>query len=188
MEHAARRCTLLICYSDCGCPRSPSRHCSISRSQLEACRHPPCGQASSFNLAGSAGMPFTPRQDIRTELPLATRSRGCPGRVSCPIQIAACAAISGSMRNKVRADMEFGPLAAVDSRKLGGHWRGLPTPGEVAEWLKAADCKSARASVRWFESSPLHHSPMRIFQASPNCARSAQLEFQSKFEGFPGFG
>jgi hypothetical protein len=28
----------------------------------------------------------------------------------------------------------------------------------VAEWLKAADCKSARASVRWFESSPLHHS------------------------------
>src|SRR6185503_18778478 len=30
--------------------------------------------------------------------------------------------------------------------------------GEVAEWLKAADCKSARASVRWFESSPLHHS------------------------------
>jgi replicative superfamily II helicase len=32
----------------------------------------------------------------------------------------------------------------------------LPAPGEVAEWLKAADCKSARASVRWFESSPLH--------------------------------
>jgi hypothetical protein len=31
------------------------------------------------------------------------------------------------------------------------------TYGEVAEWLKAADCKSARASVRWFESSPLHH-------------------------------
>ena len=35
-------------------------------------------------------------------------------------------------------------------------WRALPS-GEVAEWLKAADCKSARASVRWFESSPLHH-------------------------------
>ena len=35
--------------------------------------------------------------------------------------------------------------------------RRLPGPrGEVAEWLKAADCKSARASVRWFESSPLH--------------------------------
>lgn len=29
--------------------------------------------------------------------------------------------------------------------------------GQVAEWLKAADCKSARASVRWFESSPVHH-------------------------------
>ena len=37
-------------------------------------------------------------------------------------------------------------------------WRPLPAPGEVAEWLKAADCKSARASVRWFESSPLHQS------------------------------
>ena len=31
--------------------------------------------------------------------------------------------------------------------------------GQVAEWLKAADCKSARASVRWFESSPVHHQP-----------------------------
>ena len=31
--------------------------------------------------------------------------------------------------------------------------------GQVAEWLKAADCKSARASVRWFESSPVHHNP-----------------------------
>ncbi len=31
--------------------------------------------------------------------------------------------------------------------------------GQVAEWLKAADCKSARASVRWFESSPVHHPP-----------------------------
>ncbi len=29
--------------------------------------------------------------------------------------------------------------------------------GEVAEWLKAADCKSAPGRVRRFESSPLHH-------------------------------
>ena len=29
--------------------------------------------------------------------------------------------------------------------------------GEVAEWLMAADCKSALLRVRWFESSPLHH-------------------------------
>ncbi len=28
--------------------------------------------------------------------------------------------------------------------------------GEVAEWLMAADCKSALLRVRWFESSPLH--------------------------------
>ena len=26
----------------------------------------------------------------------------------------------------------------------------------MAEWLKAADCKSARVSVRWFESTPVH--------------------------------
>jgi hypothetical protein len=31
------------------------------------------------------------------------------------------------------------------------------THGQVAEWLKAADCKSARESVRWFESNPVHH-------------------------------
>jgi hypothetical protein len=30
------------------------------------------------------------------------------------------------------------------------------TLGEVAEWLMAADCKSALLRVRWFESSPLH--------------------------------
>ena len=29
--------------------------------------------------------------------------------------------------------------------------------GRVAEWLMAADCKSARESVHWFESSPFHH-------------------------------
>src|SRR5687767_1698370 len=40
-------------------------------------------------------------------------------------------------------------------------WPACRTPGEVAEWLKAADCKSARASVRWFESSPLHQHPPR---------------------------
>jgi hypothetical protein len=28
----------------------------------------------------------------------------------------------------------------------------------VAEWLKAADCKSARVRVRRFESYPLHHT------------------------------
>ena len=30
--------------------------------------------------------------------------------------------------------------------------------GGVAEWLKAADCKSARVSVRRFESYPHHHT------------------------------
>ena len=65
-------------------------------------------------------------------------------------------------------------LTRVDTPDLRRHMARLPDRhachplgrlerdkprGEVAEWLKAADCKSARASVRWFESSPLHHFP-----------------------------
>ena len=46
-------------------------------------------------------------------------------------------------------------LAVLDH--LPGWSCARQASGEVAEWLKAADCKSARASVRWFESSPLHH-------------------------------
>ena len=45
----------------------------------------------------------------------------------------------------------------VDSARRPPLGAPSPSPGEVAEWLKAADCKSARESVRWFESSPLHH-------------------------------
>src|SRR6187402_841034 len=41
-------------------------------------------------------------------------------------------------------------------------WRACLAPGEVAEWLKAADCKSARASVRWFESSTLHQPSLKL--------------------------
>ena len=53
---------------------------------------------------------------------------------------------------------------ALTGERGGGIGRGFPhvirpgggTDGQVVEWLKAADCKSARASVRWFESSPVH--------------------------------
>ena len=31
--------------------------------------------------------------------------------------------------------------------------------GGVPEWLKGADCKSAGARLRWFESNPLHQNP-----------------------------
>lgn len=51
-------------------------------------------------------------------------------------------------------DTEF--AAAKLTRRSGAAIWPLAS-GEVAEWLKAADCKSARASVRWFESSPVHH-------------------------------
>ncbi len=35
--------------------------------------------------------------------------------------------------------------------------------GEVAEWSMAADCKSARVSVRRFKSCPLHQLHQIIF-------------------------
>ena len=50
-----------------------------------------------------------------------------------------------------------GILTRVDRHPSARHMARLPHRGQVAEWLKAADCKSARASVRWFESSPVHH-------------------------------
>jgi hypothetical protein len=45
----------------------------------------------------------------------------------------------------------------------------------VAEWLKAADCKSARDSVRWFESSPLHHEPDHRTRFSDRSAHAAAV-------------
>ena len=42
-----------------------------------------------------------------------------------------------------------------DEGSIAWHNPGF-TLGEVAEWLMAADCKSALLRVRWFESSPLH--------------------------------
>ena len=47
-----------------------------------------------------------------------------------------------------------------DKKEYAKHikpWHNLRfTKGEVAEWLMAADCKSALLRVRWFESIPLH--------------------------------
>ena len=58
---------------------------------------------------------------------------------------------------------------------------GVPH-GRVAEWLKAADCKSARVSVHWFESSPFHHPPAggsglilsRLIRQPPGCGPAHQ--------------
>ena len=36
--------------------------------------------------------------------------------------------------------------------------------GQVAEWLKAADCKSALVRVHRFESYPVHHYSKKIAQ------------------------
>src|SRR5437868_13081746 len=63
----------------------------------------------------------------------------------------------------------------VDTPKPRPHLARLPAPGEVAEWLKAADCKSARASVRWFESSPLHQPPHALLKQVPDVASSPRF-------------
>ena len=48
-------------------------------------------------------------------------------------------------------------LRAKLAAKIKFAWHNLRfARGEVAEWLMAADCKSALLRVRWFESSPLH--------------------------------
>jgi hypothetical protein len=51
----------------------------------------------------------------------------------------------------------------------------------VAEWLKAADCKSARDSVRWFESSPLHHEPDHRTRFSDRSAYAAAVRAAGLF-------
>ena len=67
-----------------------------------------------------------------------------------------------SARERELAGRHTAP-SRVDTTMPRRHVARLPSPGEVAEWLKAADCKSARASVRWFESSPLHHHKIGRF-------------------------
>src|SRR5438309_8525919 len=65
--------------------------------------------------------------------------------------------------------------------------------GEVAERLKAADCKSARASVRWFESSPLHHPksgsflPLQLHSKNGMSPEYRFRRFHVVFLGFPPF-
>src|SRR4051794_14183834 len=63
-------------------------------------------------------------------------------------------------------------MERVDTHRARRHMARLPSPGEVAEWLKAADCKSARASVRWFESSHLHqHTRIDLARNGPDRRR-----------------
>ena len=90
----------------------------------------------------------------RVRFPSPAPRKGCPG--------------TGEHRAPERSDgRQPFALTRVDTAMARRHMARLPDlpgcrpgpRGEVAEWLKAADCKSARASVRWFESSPLHHHP-----------------------------
>ena len=55
--------------------------------------------------------------------------------------------------------------------------------GEVAEWTKAADCKSAGASLRRFESFPPHHDGLVFVHAGvAQLARASA--FQAEGRGF----
>ncbi len=49
--------------------------------------------------------------------------------------------------------------------------------GEMAEWLMAADCKSALLRVRWFESSSLHQAVL-AFAGVGSCGSSSMVERQ----------
>ena len=57
--------------------------------------------------------------------------------------------------------MRYWVWRSIDNVAIGALPRALVTAvttrGGVPEWLKGADCKSARVRLRWFESSPLHH-------------------------------
>src|SRR4029078_3846882 len=59
--------------------------------------------------------------------------------------------------------------------------------GEVPEWLKGADCKSAASWLRRFESSPLHHWSAAV-SGRTRKAGVAQLvrasAFQAEGRGF----
>jgi hypothetical protein len=57
--------------------------------------------------------------------------------------------------------------------------------GEVAEWTKAADCKSAGASLRRFESFPPHFLAIRLFSKKAGVAQLARASaFQAEGRGF----
>jgi hypothetical protein len=55
--------------------------------------------------------------------------------------------------------------------------------GEVAEWTKAADCKSAGASLRRFESFPPHHRGL-IFSHAGVAQLARASAFQAEGRGF----
>ena len=82
-------------------------------------------------------------------------------------------ALTGKRRFAKGAPLGEGPQGVSDVISLR---REQASPcGQVAEWLKAADCKSARASVRWFESSPVHHNLPKKPYKSRVCGRFANF-------------
>ena len=79
------------------------------------------------------------------------------------------------------------PIASFEDASCGG--RSTPS-GEVPEWPKGADCKSAGVSLRRFESSPLHHplrarSERRVQRTYAGIAQLVRASaFQAEGRGF----
>ena len=64
---------------------------------------------------------------------------------------------------------------------------GPAEQGEVPEWLKGADCKSAASWLRRFESSPLHHSFLAVWwsdEKGGNSSIGRASAFQAEGRGF----
>ena len=64
---------------------------------------------------------------------------------------------------------------------------GPAEQGEVPEWLKGADCKSAASWLRRFESSPLHHSFFVVGwsgEKGGNSSIGRASAFQAECRGF----
>ena len=78
-----------------------------------------------------------------------------------------------------------GSIPIASFAHASGHSRRAS--GEVPEWPKGADCKSAGVSLRRFESSPLHRRPMLAGIAQLARASAFQAEgrgFESRFPLF----
>ena len=120
-------------------PRSSRARLTAATGEWQ-CQGPPrCGCSSMVEQKPS-------KLTTRVRFPSPAPNANVPGHTEV---------LAHARRIAERGDSASHALTALNRAAT---WRACRTPGEVAEWLKAADCKSARASVRWFESSPLHHS------------------------------
>ena len=136
-----------------------------------------CGSAMPSDIIETADFRHSRNYQELERIRFTRSTKICPGGQNLPERSARLRRPSGvrgrfysERRSKATGDLQRATLCFFTTPTSHPfRLTALPAPaigpaahrGEVAEWLKAADCKSARASVRWFESSPLHHRPDR---------------------------